>query len=169
MNNENIEPVYRIEEVETECMFSSWSGIDAICKDLQMGWIVFWQYHAVFTGQIKSGEIQWLSDAHPETDDKQLVRIRAFNESKEYHFWKSGQEIKGRLRTDGAGEPTEYIQTKMVLRSVVANPLKKASSELSEGTLAVMTRNYIGYHPETHQAEYVDSRFVNFDKFAKEK
>jgi len=163
MNSQNLKPAYEVKEVATNSSSPPWSNIDNICQDIQNGWIVLWQYHAVFTGQVESGKVQWLTNTNPEADDKHLVRIRAFNASKEYHFWKSGQKIKGRLRTDGAGEPVEYIQTEMVLRSIVATPLKKASFELSEGTLAIVTRNYIGYHPETHQAGYVDSRFVDFE------
>lgn len=158
-------PAYEIKDIKTKAEIVAWIDLYTISASIQEGWIVLWQHHAVFTGQIVLGKIKWLADELPVSGEKYLVRLRAFNKSKEYHFWRSGAQIKGRLRSDDLeGLVESAIDTKMVLRSVVANPLKIASTELAEAEkITVTTRNYIGYHPETQQAGYVDSRFVSFE------
>jgi hypothetical protein len=164
--NQVLEPAYQIKTLSSKAESTEWLGLGAVIQEINNGYAVLWQHHAVFTGQINDGNIQWLNSEQPVDDDKHLVRLRAFNENQEYHFWRTSDGIKGRLRRDGGTESkADVIDTQMVLRSVVANPLKKVNVEFAEGTLAVLTRNYIGYDNDTKQAGYVDSRFVNFEQF----
>lgn len=164
--SQNPEPAYHIKTVSSVPEPVEWQGLDAIAKNIVGGYAVLWQHHAVFTGQIKDGRIEWLNSESPVTDDKHMVRLRAFNQNEEYHFWRTSDGIKGRLRRDGETEgESDVIDTKMILRSVVAHPLKKIRADFEEGTLAVLTRNYIDYDAQTKQAGYVDSRFVNFELF----
>lgn len=160
----SLEPVYKVEKIKTAVTPVPWQGIDAIADAIQNGWAVLWQHHAVFTVQIQDGKVRWLRN-QPEKGDEHFVRLRAFNKEQEYHFWRTGSQIKGRLRSDNSGQEAEYIDTQMVLRGVVANPLiELASSEFDKADyLSVKTRNYIDYHPKTQQAGYVDSRFVDFE------
>lgn len=154
-----IHPVYQIKPISSVHELVEWQGLDFIARLLADGYVVLWQHHAVFTGQINGGAIHWLSDENPETGDEHIVRLRAFNQRQEYHFWRTSDGIMGRLRTDDeTGKGTEIIDTQMVLRGVVADPLRR----VLEGTLSVLTRNYIDYDPYTNQAGYVDSRFVSF-------
>jgi hypothetical protein len=155
-------PIYNITSLSSESERIPWEGIAAVAIQLSRGFVVLWQHHGVFTGQIEQGAIRWLNDYDPEPGDEHFVRLRAFNDTQEYHFWRSGQQIKGRLRSDVAGETVEVVDTCMILRGVVAKPLKKVSADWVEETLAVSTRNYVGYDPQTHQVGYVDSRFVDF-------
>jgi hypothetical protein len=161
------EPVYQINKISSEAETTNWQGLKPISTLLSNGFVVLWQHHAVFTGEIKGGVIHWLNNESPVPDDEHLVRLRAFNQKQEYHFWRSSEGIKGRLRTDDdTGNGAEVINTQMVIRGVIAKPLKKVSTEFAEAkTLAVLTRNYIDYDPKTQQAGYVDSRFVNFESF----
>lgn len=160
------EPVYQIKEISSTAETLTWQGLGNIGTQLGNGFVVLWQYHAVFTGQIQNGAIYWLTDEYPVAEDEHIVRIRAFNQNQEYHFWRTGERLIGRLRTDEDKEgENAVIDTQMVLRSVVANPLKKVSADMTEGTLVVLTRNYIDHDPKNQQAGYVDSRFVNFELF----
>jgi hypothetical protein len=159
---ETLQPVYNVHTFKSSSTTVEWSSLEAICQSIRNGWAIFWQHHSVFTGQISNGKIQWL-DGQPEPEDNHLVRLRTFNEDLEYHFWRSGQEIRGRLRSDGLGDDTEYIDTSIVLRSVVAKPLKNLQ-EFTEAKISICTRSYIGYNSDTYQAGYVDSRFVYFIK-----
>ena len=158
-------PAYQLQETKSAHRVIPWKGYEPIWKDIKEGYAVLWQHHMVFTGQITNGHIQWLNKLEePENGEEHLVRLRAFNENQEYHFWRSEQEIKGRLRQDGGeGEEMEYIDTKMIIRSVVALPLRMGIPEWAEkNDIRLLARNYVGHHPETFQIGYIDSRFVNF-------
>lgn len=157
-----IQPVYDVRAFNSSTTPAVWSGLESIFKSIHNGWAVLWQHHNVFTGKVTNGMVHWL-EGEPELEDTHLVRLRAFNEDVEYHFWRSGQEIRGRLRSDGSGDQTEYIDTAMIVRSVVAKPLK-SQQKFALGDISICTRNYIGYNADTCQAGYVDSRFVNFIK-----
>lgn len=159
---ETLQPVYNVHSFKSSSTPAEWSSLEVIFQSIRNGWAILWQHHSVFTGEVVDGKVQWLG-GEPELDDIHLVRFRAFNEDREYHFWRSGQEIKGRLRSDGPGVNTEYMDTAMVLRSMVAKPLKSLQ-EFTEGEISICTRNYVGYNSDTCQAGYVDSRFVNFIK-----
>ena len=163
--NQVLEPAYQIKTLSSKAESAEWLGLEAVIQEINNGYAVLWQHHAVFLGQINDGNIEWLNMDQPIDDEEHLVRLRAFNENQEYHFWRTSEGIKGRLRKDNLTEgETEVIDTQMVLRGVVAEPLLKENGELKKGKLlAVSTRNYIGYNSQTKQAGYVDSRFVNFE------
>lgn len=160
-----LEPVYQIKTISSEAEPVEWLGLEVVTQEINNGYVVLWQHHAVFTGQIDKGAIQWLNDENLVSDDEHIVRLRAFNEEEEYYFWRTSDGIRGRLRKDSEAEgEAEVIDTQMVLRSVVAKPLKKANVDLAEAkTIAVLTRNYID--PEANQASYIDSRFLDFENF----
>jgi hypothetical protein len=164
--SQDLKPVYQIKTLSSNAEPVEWLGLEIVAQEINNGYAVLWQHHAVFTGQIDEGTIQWLNGEHLVSGDEHIVRLRAFNEKEEYHYWRTSDGIKGRLRRDsGTESKADVIDTQMVLRSVVANPLKKVSAEFGEATIGVLTRNYIGYDNETKQAGYVDSRFVDFEQF----
>ncbi|MCW5925082.1 MAG: hypothetical protein KIS77_22390 [Saprospiraceae bacterium] len=158
-------PVYSIKKIASASIPVGWEGADAIAQQLSEGYIVLWQHHAIFTGVIEGGNTTWLNDIQPVSGDEHLFRVRAFNEAKEFHFWKTGGNIQGRLRTDAPGEGQEIVDASMMLRGVVGKLLQKAHADLAVSDLAVVTRNYIDYDAATQQAGYVDSRFVKFQPF----
>ena len=138
--------------------------VNTIAKNLSDGYIVLWQHHGVFAGEIINGEINWTNKEVIENDKDHIVRIRAFNPTTEYHIWRSGKDLKGRKRID-EGEPvdeqnakegmTPFVKAEMVLRSIVTQQLNSYSK--------IVTRNYINHFDENNfQAGYVDSRFVKF-------
>lgn len=157
---------YEIKSTTSIAKQIDWQDRQTVWKSVGEGWAVLWQYHQVFTGKIEGGKINWLNENKPEPEDIHLFRLRAFNEIEEYHFWRSGQIIKGRSRRDDTdGEIAEFIDTQMILRSIVALPLteKKAlKTQKDKKEIRLLSRNYIAYHPQTFQAGYVDSRFLGF-------
>lgn len=158
----NLKAVYQEEWYNTTSIPCAWATLQELATELENGWVVFWQHHQIALGKIENTQIEWLTEAPIEGEDH-LMRVRAFNEAVEYHFWRSGKQIKGRKRVDSLTEPkdTSCVDTKMMLRSELAKPLKSILGE--KPNLAVLTRNYIGYeNPEVPQAGYVDSRFVEF-------
>ncbi|MDX2245357.1 MAG: CRISPR-associated protein Csx19 [Bacteroidia bacterium] len=157
-------PVYTIQKISSTSTPASWESIDAIARQLGEGYIVLWQHHAIFTGVVE-GKVTWLNDAQPVIGDEHMVRVRAFNETQEYHFWRSNGKIQGRLRTDAQAGDQEVVDTQMMLRSVVGKALRKAHPDLVSEDVALITRNYIAYDSATQQAGYVDSRFVKFQPF----
>ena len=158
----NLKAVYQEKSYNTQATPCTWTALQDLAKELEDGWVVFWQHHQIALGKIEHTQIEWLTEAPIETEDH-LVRVRAFNAGMEYHFWRSGKQIKGSKRVDRLTEPkdTSCVDTKMMLRAELAKPLKSILGEKS--SLAVLTRNYIGYdNPEVPQVGYVDSRFVEF-------
>ncbi|MEZ4829279.1 MAG: CRISPR-associated protein Csx19 [Bacteroidia bacterium] len=160
-----LNPVYPIKKISSTSTPVTWESIEAMARQLGKGYVLLWQHHAIFTGVIEAGKITWLNDTQPVMGGEHLVRVRAFNETQEYHFWRSSGKMLGRLRTDTSGEGQEVVDTSMMLRGVVGKPLQKARPELAVKDLAVVTRNYIAYDNTTTQASYVDSRFVKFQPF----
>lgn len=163
--SQSLNPVYVVQTIVSTTAPAEWESIEAIALHLAQGYVILWQYHAIFTGVIESGGVRWLNDDQPVQSDDHLVRLRAFNERQEYHFWRNGKQIKGRLRTDAEGNSIDTIDTRMKLRSIVGKPLRKATPDLVSDELAVITRNYIGYDETTKQASYMDSRFLNLEPF----
>jgi hypothetical protein len=155
-----LESVYKEKRCTSDVSSCTWSDLDTMIAEISEGWVVYWQYHQVFVGQIEGKLINWLNGVPNPQDQDHLVRLRAFNEEKEFHFWRSGGQIKGRKRVDdGAEGDTSYVETDMVLRSEIALPLKDVFG--SDKKFWLVTRNYIGYD-DAQQAGYVDSRFVKF-------
>lgn len=152
--NELIKPVYDIQKVFSSVNLLEWKGINEVADNLENGYMVLWQHHAIFTGKVEDKVICWLSGS-PELGDIHFVRLRAFNESKEYHYWKGTHSIEGRLRDDLVGTEIEVVDACMVLRSVVGRVIQQPLCR-------IISRNYILYDDDTGQAGYRDSRFVNF-------
>lgn len=159
-----LRPVYTIQQITSTSSLVNWDSIADTVRQLMEGYIVLWQHHAIFTGVVVGGKVTWLND-EPVAGEAHHVRVRAFNEAREYHFWRSGSKMQGRLRTDAPGEGQEVVDTSMMLRGVVGQPLQKASNDLAVNDLAVVTRNYIGHDETTQQVGYVDSRFIKFQPF----
>lgn len=154
-------PVYTIQEINSTSKPVGWENIDIIARQIGEGYIVLWQHHAIFVGEVKGNEVTWLDDIQPAEGDKHLVRMRAFSEAQEYHYWRSGGNIHGRLRMDAPGEGQEVVDTSMMLRGGVGKLWGKEEKD----KWAVVTRNYIDYDDTNQQVGYVDSRFVKFQPF----
>jgi hypothetical protein len=104
-------------------------------------------------------EVKYFSDQtaaleYFKNEGNYILRIRIFNQQEEYHFWRSGGLLSGRLRTDAttADGDVYAIETEMVLRGVIAKQITVAGKE----TFFIKTRNYIA----TDGFGYNDSRFV---------
>ncbi len=160
--NQSLTAVYNIKTIDSTSSTAEWEGIEAITKHMNQGFIILWQHHAIFTGVIEAGKLHWLNESQPIEDDSHIIRLRAFNKTQEYHFWRSGVQIKGRLRTDAEGNAQDIVDTEMVLRGVVATKLFKEMRATERDTILIKTRNYIEVN-ELGQAGYVDSRFLDFD------
>lgn len=162
---------YKVKSIFCKQSKEEWKSLQDVCSHFNTGWVVLWQNHGVFTGKImKDGkEPQWYAGS-PEDGKEHLIRLRVFNEEQEYHFWRTGEGIKGRSRRDGVGEKSvQSIDTQMALRGVVGAPLKKdrvewadKSKEEKGPTLYLKSRQYLATHPKTHQVSYVDCRFLTF-------
>jgi CRISPR-associated protein (TIGR03984 family) len=141
------------------------------------GYITAYLDYAVLMGYFRDGKC--IFHEHGEIEEKYLLRLRLFNESKELYLWRSPEGFKARLRIDGEGEESPVIDAHQVLWGTRAKPIGEFT-ELTEdrGTrlvvplkdlyiddkkkrLFIRTRNYIGY-TQNHQATYIDCRFIGF-------
>jgi len=171
MNNsmDELQPVYQLKYGQSKYVCKPFSSLEEIYKDIEKGYIILWQYHAVFVGNIQQEQCNWLSKEKPIIDEIHIVRLRAFNQSKEWHIWKSGSKLLCRKREETQVQDKEengaqcFIDTSMVLRTVIAAPL--IEYELfkvnEKEKLCIKTRNYIDFDKATNQAGYIDSRFVD--------
>jgi len=169
-------PKYQKEDIETVSTDYPFVSLQAIAENLETGFIVLWQYHGVFVRKIENKTINWSSsvvDKEPVIDGSEtdhIIRIRAFNQTKEIHIWRKGLddnnviEFDGRKREDkisGSTISMSKIDTCMKLRGVIANQLKEHKEFSGIKHLKIKTRNYIGFN-SIGQAGYVDSRFLKF-------
>jgi hypothetical protein len=160
MQKENsLKPAYEIETCKSKVETIAFKLLDDILKNIVNGYAVLWQYHDVFVGKIGESTITWANDKTPESDfKKHLVRLRVFNDEMEYHFWRTGDKIKGRLRIDTEGDDASFVDTSMNLRGVAGEQVQKLNR--NNHSYFIKTRNYINAGNE--QAGYVDSRFIEF-------
>jgi hypothetical protein len=170
MNNEQTS--YTINNLRSSCKDISFEDfIKSYKQEFDDGYIILWQHHGVFIGELKKEkDVKWvykkdrkndekkLKEVYKWTDKSNIVRIRAFDASKEVHIWRSSNGLTGRLRIDGEGDERDYVVTTIKLRSVIALALNH-NNILDSDNLFVTTRNYIGYN-SIGQAGYVDSRFL---------
>jgi len=159
----DITPVYTVSRIASQSDSVEWHGILPLVNEIQNGWAILWQVNGVFSAQIKNGKIQWLNE-DPKVEEKFLVRLRIFNDQREYHFWKSNQKIKGRVRIDEVendAENFEVVDSDMVIRGFLFQQIRNVE-ELDDKYIFIRTRNYVDHYPETQQATFNDSRFVKF-------
>lgn len=111
-------------------------------------------------------------------DLRHVQTLRIFNADEELMLKRSAQGWQGRLRNDLQGDPIEVNEREQILVGTRADsgpsgftqisedrgacleiPLENVTLDDKEKRAYLLTRNYIGYL-ETHQASYVDTRFV---------
>lgn len=160
MRKENsLKPAYEIETCNSKVETIAFESFNVVLKKIVNGYAVLWQHHDVFVGKIGESTITWANDKTPESDFKKyLVRLRVFNDEMEYHFWRTGDKIKGRLRIDTEGDDVSFVDTSMNLRGVAGEQVQKLFGR--NLSYFIKTRNYLNAGNE--QAGYVDSRFVEF-------
>lgn len=160
MRKENsLKPAYEIETCKSKVETTVFESFNAVLENIDDGYAVLWQHHDVFVGEISQNKITWSNDKTPDSDfKKHLVRLRVFNDEMEYHFWRTGNKILGRLRIDTEGDHTSFVDTSMNLRGVAGKHVQKLNGD--NHSYFIKTRNYLNAGNE--QAGYVDSRFVEF-------
>jgi CRISPR-associated protein (TIGR03984 family) len=140
--------------------------------------VVWYEDKIVFYAIVEGG---W---NEPLLSYKNMVRLRLFDAEKELHIWRSNGVLKGRLREDGKGDNTEFINSTIIMNGTsfkFSDDNKAVESVEEKGTkyklpylnelsgligkttarLGIITRNYIDY-TANEQAGYIDSRFVDF-------
>jgi len=143
------------------------------------GFVVVYLDYKVLIGKINNNGFKFHNNEPIE--EKYIQKLRLFNNDKELLVWRDYNGLKGRLRIDGEGDDTYVVDACQVLWGIRSEALGNGWIKLSEerGTelilpyknvkiddrknrLFLKTRNYIGFHPLTHQATYIDCRLVGF-------
>jgi CRISPR-associated protein (TIGR03984 family) len=179
MNGLEIMPLLSKAENKLE-VINTWPELNQLVGCfIQNGRVVAYLNYKVLIGKINGGLLEFCGNE--EFDPKYLLQLRAFDQDKELHIRRKGENrFLQRYRTDGEGEPVEAVEACQVLwgRSKDYAPLQTGWLRLSEergvelilpwdqmlkksSRVWLKTRNYIGYN-EAQQAGYVDSRFVEF-------
>lgn len=158
MSSPIIEPIYEANAVQSKVEFKDLRSLDDINRcfnDINNGTAVIWLFSEIKTVKIQNGNS---AEELSQIDlMKYLVKARLFNEQKEWHLWRTGNNMKGRCRLDGSGEYCEYVASELPLKSIIA----KTAVEMGGVTgkkVKLITRNYIDY--QNNQAGYFDMRFV---------
>lgn len=160
--------------------------IKEISNRMKDGYVVAYLDHMVLIGESKNGRLKFYNNFSIENEQKHIQRVRVFNENEELLIWKAEQCFKGRYRRDGDGTQQYAIDARQILWGTKLERLSDDFIKISEerGTelilplstiatvderrrIALKTRNYIGYLP-THQATYIDCRFMGFEYLSEE-
>ena len=138
---------------------------------VQEATVILWQVACIRCGR-------WIKDTFEFPDDDGLdaallLELRVFSTESELHLRREGAQLIGRFRQDGVGEPAKYIdsiariwgeRTDDGAWMTLTDTPRKLSLTLPIITEAsphagLVTRSYIGTHPETGQAGYIDIRY----------
>jgi len=140
--------------------------------------IVAYLDYRVVIGRFEGGSF---SSCDNETIEAKFIqKLRVFDHEKELLIWRSRDGLNGRLRIDSEGQDTDVVDAEQVLFGTEANDMgdftrltEDRGTEIILPFIAIdfdgkrkrvcmKTRNYIDYNKFTHQANYVDCRFVGF-------
>lgn len=141
------------------------------------GQFVLWLDHQVLTGQYEHH--QFFCPESYSLDLTYLQRLRLFDSKQELHIWRSQNQLKGRLRQDTEGQPTEFVVAEQILvgtdyqslgefteifeerGTLLRLPLPNIHVDEQQARSYIQTHHYIDYN-SLGQAGYVDCRFVAF-------
>lgn len=155
------------------------------------GWFIAYLFHRVVIGQLIDGVLEYFEKEKGDVNLENLIKLRIFDANSELYVWRTKLGgIKGRLRTDNSGNPTDVVDARQVIFGTEAASVdttlysilkEKRGTEVilpltdlgiteaeindKDGRLCILTRNYIGVIEETGQATYEDVRFVEFVKY----
>ena len=141
--------------------------------------LVLWQVQGVAWGRWQGGGLRLAGD-----EEKRCAlwrELRIFNDEEELHLKKIGARWRGRLRRDGTGKATEYVDSIARFWGERGEAAKE-SENVPDGYMklvdtarkltlllpqvepqakyyGLVTRSYIGYEA-TGQAGYTDCRYV---------
>ncbi len=150
--------------------------------------IVLWLDNEVRIGLWSKNVFQFYQSNY--FDFKYVQRLRAFNNDKEIHIWRSGEEWKGRIRIDNdGGKETDVVIAHQLLFGTKGEQLDSQFIKLEEkrgtnlilpianfkyddksnpqGRVFIKTHNYVKTN-KIGQATYFDCRFVAFTNGKKE-
>lgn len=151
--------------------------IENIENNIKSGTVVAWMMQGVYWGTISEGEIHLMDDAV--LDVNLLQELRIFNDDAELYITRYGRGFKARMVMDSDtaedAVDVEYVDAvsrlwgKCIKYDADTMVLEDKDRKLQMALPAIgvkaeyyglVTRNYIGYDKDTHQAGYVDYRYV---------
>ena len=156
---------------------ADWQMIKEKLQDLGLldGYIIVWQIHCISWGILKEGDISF-STVTPKPE--LILELRVFNENAELHLKKQGDRFVGRYRNDETGNVSEYVDSSSRFWGQYEKHQNNENNEFINLVdkdrklsmqipnidtpaeyYALETRCYIGIHPQTAQAGYIDYRF----------
>jgi CRISPR-associated protein (TIGR03984 family) len=152
-----------------------------IKEHFEKSYVILWLDYNVLLGLWEKGNFVFYNT--DSFDFKYIQRIRIFDQKKEIHIWRSGEEWKGRLRIDeDNGEETYLVIAHQLLFGTKGERLNDQFIRLREhrGTelilpltnfifdtdshqkrIFIKTHNYVKTN-KIGQATYFDCRFVAF-------
>jgi len=156
---------------EEKAYVVAWLDDQVVIRTLAQGDILF---------DLNETQLDQTNRIHP----KYLRQMRIFTKAKELYVYQSGGKIQNRLREDDFdgrgtmavvaeqilfGTKVEKTNTENVTTTITEDrgttltlPFINISVDAKKQRVALKTLNYIDCHKSTHQANYVDCRFVGF-------
>jgi len=138
--------------------------------------VVLWMMHRILWGIWDGSQITFVSSGGktPEADELYWQELRIFNEEMELHLLRSDDKLKGRFIRDAGEQAREHVDSISRFWGereasedclCLVDRSRKLRLELPQVAgdgqyYGLVTRAYIGIHPRTHQAGYVDYRFL---------
>lgn len=151
------QPIYEIKSMYAAKVkkrkFSENAFITETAVEIHNGKLIAWYYDRISVAEITDGKILRVDPQLP-LNTEYLLRLRVFNQTKEWHVWKQSDGIYGRLRDDNVQEESvEFVDATMRVKEVIAKQVNTSNN------IQLTTRNYIGYL--NGQAGYEDCRFLS--------
>ncbi len=160
---------------------------DLLKKYFNLGSVMLWLDDRVLIGKWQDGDLQFYQESG--FDFKYVQRLRVFNNNKEIHVWRSGEQWLGRIRIDEEGNETAVVIAHQLLFGTKGRRLDAQFIQLTEDRGTTLTLPLTNFHFEAHdnpqsrifikthnyvrtnrvfQATYFDCRFVAFTDGSKE-
>lgn len=143
------------------------------------GYVVAYQTNKLLIGRYESRTFKFYNADR--IDDRFLIKVRIFNQTRELFLWKVNGVLSGRLRIDTEGDESFVVDAYQQLwgtdqRRVDPHftkifeergtelilPFSSLEVDNRKNKVFIKTRNYIEYNSKTCLSTYVDCRFVGF-------
>ncbi len=158
------------------CIECSQNALQQELEQCQMknATICLWMMQKIAWGTWNGSLIEFTGTSNDTGSAEYWQELRVFNDDAELHLKRYGDKLKGRFIRDAGQESREHVDSIARLWGECSsneNCLclddhnRKLHMELPKSEdkalyYGLVTRNYIGINPRTHQAGYVDYRFV---------
>jgi hypothetical protein len=134
--------------------------------DIGTGFIVLQQHHGIFIMYIENAVFQW-TDGICRNDNELLkltIKLRLFNDRKEYFLYKSSHQNNFSLRVREDTQSKQLNSDKIYFHDVLSPLRNSIAATISDNPnikYMLTVRNYLAFDKASQSSRYIDSRFLS--------